>query len=186
MQIAGDIITRNMDWPGAEEIANRMKLMLPPPIAQSIQAEEGHADPKILAAVAPLQMQLQQMQQAMQEMQAELQKRDLEKAKLQTEIYKAETERIQAQQGRPEDNTAAIRAMELEYEDRWKKLEADKDVVIAGIQANASAQAPVAPAAARSTRTDRPGHFRRPRCSNRGLYRCARAATGAARGAVPP
>lgn len=35
MSIIGDIVIRNMDWPGAEQIADRLELMLPPQIQQS-------------------------------------------------------------------------------------------------------------------------------------------------------
>jgi hypothetical protein len=92
MQIAGDIITRNMDWPGAEEIADRMKLMLPPPILQAEQAKEQGQDPKVMQAVAPLkqaleqsQMQMQQMQQALQEAGQRLQGLEQEKANKQSD-----------------------------------------------------------------------------------------------------
>jgi hypothetical protein len=121
MQIAGDIITRNMDWPGAEDIADRMKLMLPPPIVQAEQAKDQGQDPKVMQAVAPLkqaleqsQMQMQQMQQALQEAAQRLQGLEQEKANKQSdaglkveelkikrreteiEAYRAETERMQA------------------------------------------------------------------------------------------
>lgn len=59
MQVAGDILLRNMDWPFAQEIAQRLKVMLPPAI-QKLDA----GDPS---------QQLQQMQQQMQQMQQQLQ-----------------------------------------------------------------------------------------------------------------
>ena len=31
MQIAGDLMAKNLDWPGADDIAERLKAMLPPP-----------------------------------------------------------------------------------------------------------------------------------------------------------
>jgi hypothetical protein len=50
MPIAGDLLVRNMDWPGANEIADRLKAMLPP----AIQQMEG--------AISPQQTQAQMMQ----------------------------------------------------------------------------------------------------------------------------
>ena len=62
MDIAGDKVVTAMDWPGAEEIAERIKRTIPPEITQD--EEEGAIPPQI-------QMQMQQMQQFMQALQAE-------------------------------------------------------------------------------------------------------------------
>jgi hypothetical protein len=112
MQFAGDIITRNMDWPGADDLAERYKMMLPPPVQQALQAKEQGQDPKIEAAMAPLkqaldqtQQQAQQMQQALQEQGEALKRIEMENAALKaqkdidarkadTDQYKAETERM--------------------------------------------------------------------------------------------
>jgi hypothetical protein len=53
MQSAGDLVVRNMDWPGAQDIADRLKKTLPPGLAD---------DDKSKAPPIPPQMQ-QQMQQ---------------------------------------------------------------------------------------------------------------------------
>lgn len=59
MQLAGDIMFRNLDWPGAEEIAERLKKTLPPEL-------QGDDDD-------PENAQLQQMGQALQQAQMQLQ-----------------------------------------------------------------------------------------------------------------
>ncbi|MCK5607971.1 hypothetical protein KAR91_39185, partial [Candidatus Pacearchaeota archaeon] len=41
----GDLIAGNMDWPGADEIAERLKKLLPPGIAKGPEGEEGAASP---------------------------------------------------------------------------------------------------------------------------------------------
>lgn len=52
MQVAGDLMVKNMDWPGAQEISDRLKVMLPPQL---------QVDPK--KQIPPMiQAQLQQMQ----------------------------------------------------------------------------------------------------------------------------
>ncbi len=62
LQIAGDIIYGNMDWPGAKEIAERKKKTLPP----------GLDDDKEQAQIPPeMQAQMQQMGEQMQMLQAE-------------------------------------------------------------------------------------------------------------------
>ena len=87
--IIGDLLAKNLDWPGADEIAKRLEKMLPP----QARDEEGGIDPEV-------QAQMQQMSQALQEMGQRLQeaegKRDIEAQKIAIEGYKAETERMTA------------------------------------------------------------------------------------------
>lgn len=87
-QVMGDLLAKNLDWPGADEISERLKLLLPP------QAQGQN--PQLMQA----QQQMQQMQQAMQQMQQQLEdvKRDkgLESRKLDIEGHKADTDRLKA------------------------------------------------------------------------------------------
>ena len=81
-QVAGDLIARNMDWPGAEDLADRLAKMLPPGMAES---EEQ---------LTPEQMQMQQQQaqmaEMMQQMQMMMQQLSVEKAKAETDEAKAD------------------------------------------------------------------------------------------------
>ncbi len=70
MQIAGDLIARSQDWPGADKFADRLAKAVPP---QFQDEEEGQ--PQIPPRV---QQQLQQAGQMMQQLQAELQKAEQE------------------------------------------------------------------------------------------------------------
>jgi hypothetical protein len=72
MQIAGDIFFRNNDWPGADEIAERWKLMLPPQIQQAEQGQQA-IPPQVQAQMQQMQAQMQQMAQALQMAQGQLQ-----------------------------------------------------------------------------------------------------------------
>lgn len=56
MQAAGDLLVRNMDWPGAKDIADRLKKMLPPQLL-----DNPDQDPK--TQMLRLQSQLQAMMQ---------------------------------------------------------------------------------------------------------------------------
>lgn len=86
-EVIGDLIAKNLDWPGADEIAKRLETLLP----AELKDGEGQVPPAI-------QQQLQQLSGALQEMGQKLQaaedKRDLEQQKLAIERYKAETERM--------------------------------------------------------------------------------------------
>lgn len=87
--IIGDLVFRAMDFPGAQEIANRLKRMVPP---QAL----GIVDPQVIQ----LQQQIQQQQQIMETMAKELQVAQwkAESIAMQKDIdyYKAETERFKA------------------------------------------------------------------------------------------
>ncbi len=92
MQIAGDLMVKNFDWPGAEELAKRLKASLPP------QLQEGNPE------VMMLQEQMKQMQgqamQAVQQLKGELdqtkQDKSLEFEKVKVQAYDAETKRLQS------------------------------------------------------------------------------------------
>jgi hypothetical protein len=87
---AGDLFVKNMDWPGAQELAQRLKKMIDPKLLQ----EED--DPALQAA----NQQIQAMQQQMEQMYNMLQNvgKSMEAQKLRIDEYNAETKRIQAVQ----------------------------------------------------------------------------------------
>lgn len=68
MPVAGDIMVRNMDWPGAQEIADRMEKMLPP----QLQENENGVPPQVQQQVAQLTQQNQQLTGALQKTTEEL------------------------------------------------------------------------------------------------------------------
>lgn len=79
MQIMGDLMVKNMDWPGADEMADRLKLMLPPQIQQAEQ-KDGEQSPEVQQVIAQAKQaigqrdqQLQQAQQMMRQMQQKMQ-----------------------------------------------------------------------------------------------------------------
>lgn len=48
MQIAGDLLVKNLDWPGANDVAERLKMSLPPNIQQAIAAEDKSPLPPVV------------------------------------------------------------------------------------------------------------------------------------------
>lgn len=95
LQVAGDLIVRNMDWPGASEIADRMKVMLPPQIQQTMKAEEDDGQPKVDPQV---EQQMNQMADMVEHLTQELQtanaKVGSDEDKLDIERFKAQTDRM--------------------------------------------------------------------------------------------
>ena len=109
--LIGDLIAKNLDWPGADEIAKRMQAMLPPQING-----EQQIPPQVQQQMQQHVQQLQQMQQALQQMQSENQQLKIGKAEkmasaqndadrlsldfenLKVDQYRAETERLKLTQ----------------------------------------------------------------------------------------
>jgi hypothetical protein len=99
--LVGDLLVKNLDWPGAEEIAQRLQAMLPPQVTG--QGPNGGApgpDPGAqqmiqqgMAKIGQLSAQLQQAQQALEGLKADKQ---VEARRLEVEAFRAQTERMQA------------------------------------------------------------------------------------------
>lgn len=75
MSIVGDLMIRNMDWPGADQIADRLKTMLPPQIQQL--EDKDTDDPKMAAVHAQYESTIAQVKEEaaafIQELQQKLQ-----------------------------------------------------------------------------------------------------------------
>jgi len=115
MQVAGDLVVKSMDWPGADDIAERLVQALPPELRpkkeEGEDGEDDSPDPQLLAA----QQQMQQMDQAIQGLMAELQSKQaqeqaaivklqikqqklaIEAEKVAIDRYNAETQRMKAE-----------------------------------------------------------------------------------------
>jgi hypothetical protein len=126
MGVAGDLVAKAQDWPGADKLAERLKKTIPPHLLG--EDEEGG-----LGITAE---QLQQMQMAMQEGQAklmELEKQLKDKTEeLQIARYNAETQRIRALSDNEVDNTKlnqdGIKTI-LEYSARLDDQEMNREQV---------------------------------------------------------
>lgn len=90
MGIAGDLVAKAQDWPGADKLAERLKKTIPPQFLE--EGEEGGL------GVTP--EQLQEMQAQLQQLALENQElkmdRSIDERKLEIDTYKAQTERIRA------------------------------------------------------------------------------------------
>ena len=84
-KIAGDEIFRNMDWSGADVIAKRMKMLLPPEISQM---EENQAiPPEVQVILAQAEQQLNEVKAQFEEAAKEFKAKDAEFTKVQSENY---------------------------------------------------------------------------------------------------
>lgn len=117
MGVIGDLMVKNMDWPGAEEISERLKLILPPEIQQAEQAKtQKGMPPEMQQIIAQFEQAMQQKDQLMQKAaeQIEQMQREMEALKTdnsakkdeviikavdaETRMYAAETDRMKTLQ----------------------------------------------------------------------------------------
>jgi hypothetical protein len=94
-QSIGDLMMKNMDWPGAEEISKRLQMLLPPQLQQIAGGDK--VDPQVMQA----QQMIEQMADQMEQMSAEMQKlRDQRAILLQEkerEWFDSETKRMEVE-----------------------------------------------------------------------------------------
>jgi len=90
MQIAGDLIVKNLDWAGADSIAERMKKMLPP----QLQEQEQKQDPQLEQAMQQMNQMADQMQHMSDEIARLSDEHELKMLDLAIKQYDAETKRI--------------------------------------------------------------------------------------------
>ncbi len=95
-QVAGDLFIKNMDWPGAQEMAERFKKILDPKVLS-----EGDQSPEMMAAQQQIEMMTQELNRVTDILQniqdsAEQQKVEIDRYKSEIDAYNAETKRIAA------------------------------------------------------------------------------------------
>ena len=97
-QVAGDLFVKNMDWPGAQEMAKRFAKTIDPRLMQ-----DGDKPPELQAAEQQIQamgQDMEQMQQMLQNVSRSIEAQDMRRKDYEAEIkqYQAETQRITATQ----------------------------------------------------------------------------------------
>lgn len=90
MSVAGDLVAKAQDWPGADKLAERLKKTIPPHFLEGEDNGGGGIPPE----------ELQAMQEKLQQLELENQQLKLDKTekfeKLKIDAYNAETQRIRA------------------------------------------------------------------------------------------
>jgi hypothetical protein len=92
--VAGDLFIKNMDWPGAQEMAKRFAKTIDPKLM-----EDGDKDPALQAAEQQMQGMAQEMEQMhtmLQNVSKSMEMQDLERKEFEAMIkaYDAETKRL--------------------------------------------------------------------------------------------
>jgi hypothetical protein len=93
--VMGDIYARNMDWPQAEEIGERLEELLPPPIKAKLAADRQKREQAAGKGPSPEQQQEAQAQQAAQQQAQQAQA--MQFAELQAKVKEAEAKADKAE-----------------------------------------------------------------------------------------
>jgi hypothetical protein len=93
-QVAGDLFVKNMDWPGAQEMAKRFAKTIDPKLMQ-----DGDKPPELQQAEMQIQAMGQEMEQMFQMIQnvgKSIEMQDMQRKDFEAEVklYEAETKRI--------------------------------------------------------------------------------------------
>src|SRR5262249_10509127 len=89
--LIGDIIAKNLDWPGADEIAKRLQAANPAAQRPDGQQGSGGVPPELQQAIQKGQQQIASLTQENQQLKAD---KAIEAQKLELERFKAETDRM--------------------------------------------------------------------------------------------
>lgn len=87
LQVAGDLVAKAQDWPGADDLAERLKKTVPKEFLD--EEDQEQPDP----ALQQMQMQMQQMQQEYEALKAD---KSIEQRKVEIDAFNAETKRLAA------------------------------------------------------------------------------------------
>ena len=126
-QVIGDLLVKNMDWPGAEEMSERLKLTLLPAVQEDLNKDEGapQIPPQMQQAMQQMQDQIKQLGDALgkagehvdkleADHQAALVANEIAQQSVNVDKFRAETERMKL--GSMVENDEAELAAKVEIE----------------------------------------------------------------------
>lgn len=116
--VIGDLVAKNLDWPGADDIAKRLKAMLPPALQDN---EEDEIPPQVKMMIEQGKQQIEQMTIAIQQMQQENAqlKQQIENKQLEMSVKSGETQ----QKAELDRMNAQLKARELGLKERELALQ---------------------------------------------------------------
>lgn len=121
MQIAGDLVVKSQDWPNADQLADRLKLMLPPQIREAEQKEQG-ASKEMMQAQQFVNQAMQQVEQAKQQVQQVGMKMQQDQQKIESDRAQLEAERAKLEAAKSELD-ATNKILTSRYQELSAKLE---------------------------------------------------------------
>lgn len=103
-QIAGDIIVKAQDWPGADKLAERIQRTIPPQFLDPEETKQNNNSGLVVIPQQEVQQHMMQLQALQQELTKVKNDQTVDFEKLRIDVYKAQTERIKALSDNMVDN----------------------------------------------------------------------------------
>ena len=91
MDIAGDKVVKAMDWPGADEIAERIKRTIPPELTAEQDEQQPQLPPQVVAGLQQMQAYIGELEQQLQAAQSDAEREKI-KAAAQIEVARIAAE----------------------------------------------------------------------------------------------
>lgn len=146
MGVAGDIIAGTLDFDGASDLAERMKMMLPPPVQQMLAAKEQKQDPQVAGLAAQLKQTQEQAQQAVQQAQQGLQQAAQQVQSLEEQLKSKQGDLVL--EAKKQDAEREYKDRELTLRERELALKegiAEADVIMEAVKLQQTQAEPVGP-----------------------------------------
>lgn len=150
--LIGDLLAKNLDWPGAEQVAERLKAMLPPqaagkvnPMVQKLQGMLQQQDAQAKEAVATLQKQISDLIAQLKDKSAEQELKDKELGIKGFEAWTRREEALKPEAVQPQQ-IDPFKAQELELAEREQGVK-DYEAITERLKVLAAALPPEAFAA---------------------------------------
>jgi superfamily I DNA and RNA helicase len=127
-QFAGDLMIKNMDWPGADEIAERIKKTIPPDITMSEKDKQSiQIPPQIQQQLQQMGQMVEQLTQQLHAAQDQIEQKEKElQSKERIELAKIEAGmREKLIEVAAKDYLASFEAEIAQLDQRQKQLEAE-------------------------------------------------------------
>ena len=146
--IIGDLLALNMDWPGAQDIADRLKTLLPP----ELQVDEGEGapaiPPEVQAKLEQAGQMIEQLTARLNEMTSEMEGKKLElESKERIELMKIQAGLVKADMDAGSREAMALLSAEMRaIRERLGMLRIDEPVVEEEPEPTAAGPAPGSPA----------------------------------------
>lgn len=125
LSLIGDIVFSNMDWPGSDKIAERLKAMLPPQIQQMEESKDKKPlDPK-------MQAMMQQMQQAgeiLKQKKLELDEKTQELAKM-DQVLKETASTVRADKAAVDSIRSEIKSNQRVLQEQRLRIKAELSLI---------------------------------------------------------
>jgi|TARA_R110000824_G_scaffold116455_12_gene267938 hypothetical protein len=107
----GDLLAENMDWPGAKQVAARLKKMLPPKLQDDLDPSE--VPPQVQAKMQGMEKQLKQVMEAYQKTKQAL---DTDQAKAQAQVQIKQSELAAKAAAQERDLQAKLQLEEIKQQ----------------------------------------------------------------------